>query len=298
VSYKIRNTIVLASVLFLISAAGLGYWRWWQPRELKKNAKEMEKIEKEIIDMAGLLQKVEELDARCREIKRKYDSRSKEIPTSDYSHQTYAYMSKAIDESGFLKFDMKYEGSKAGNNYGYNMYRLEEGNGRFESIYKFIYFLENGRRLYKIKSVTMAQTELVDDLTRETNSSINFVMEIEAFYSNIEVLATSLAAKSLTSVQAPFDPFNPLIVSLMAAEAPPNEINPDRLEIKAVLPGKAFALYGDELIVLHVGDKVWRGSVTRINPVNGLVEFQVDEGGLFKKVEKKIMFDKKKRPGI
>lgn len=297
-SYKIRNTIVLASVVFLISAAGLAYWRWWQPRELKKNAKEMEKIEREITDMAGLLQKVEELDARYREVKRKYDSRSKEIPTSDYSHQTYAYMSKAIDESGFLKFNMKFEGSKAGNNYGYNVYRLEEGKGQFENIYKFIYFLENGRRLYKIKSVTMAQTEAVDEVTRETNSSITFIMEIEAFYSNIEVLATSLAAKSLTSVRSPFDPFNPLVASLVSTDAPPNEINAEKLDIKAVLPGKAFALYDQELIVLHVGDKVWRGSVTRINPVDGLVEFQVDEGGLFKKIEKKIMFDKKKRPGI
>lgn len=297
-SYKIRNTIVLASVLLLISAIGLVYSKWWQPRELKKIAKEVERVEKEIIDMAGLLQRVEELDARFREIKRKYDSRSKEIPTSDYSHQTYAYMSKAIDESGFLKFDMKFEGSVQASYYGYNKYRLEEGNGRFESLYKFVYYLENGRRLYKIKSITMNQTELVDDLTHETNSTLDFIMEIEAYYSSIEVLATSLAAKSLTSVQAPFDPFKPLIVALVSTEAPPNEINSERLEIKAVLPGKAFALYGDELIVLHLGDKVWRGSVTRIDPVIGAVEFHVDEGGLVKKVEKKIIFDKKKRLGI
>jgi hypothetical protein len=300
VSYKLRNTIVLTSILLLICAAGLIYWKWYQPRELKANAKKMQEIEKQINDMAGLLQRVQELDAKYKEVKRKYDSRSKEVPTSDYSHQSYGYMSRAQDAAGSIgsvKFDMTFEGAHGGSNYGYNTYKLTAGIGDFESIYKFIYFLENGRRLYKISSLMLSQKEEVDNKTSETRSFLEFTMDLNAYFSSIDVLATSLAAKSLTAVQAPFNPFSPLVYTTLPTTAPPNQIDPANLEIKAVVPGKAFALYDQELLVLHVGDKVWRGSVTRINPVEGKVEFALDIGGIFTKMEKEIIFDKKKRFG-
>jgi len=299
VSFKLRNTVVLASLAFLISAGGLIYWKWYQPRKLKDIAKEMQIADQKINDMAGLLQKVEELDAQYKDVKRKYDSRSKEIPTSDVSSQTYAYMSRGQDEAmtngEFPKFDMSFEGAHQIGNYGYNSYRLTSGIADFAALYKFIYYLENGRRLYKIRDIMMSQRETIDQDTRETKSYLEFTMELDAYFSNIDVLATSLAAKSLTVVQAPFDPFRPLVLTAVATEAPPNEIDVNRIDIKAVLPGKAFALAGDELILLHVGDKVWRGSVTKIDPTKSSVEFLLNEGGLFKRLEKKINFEKRKR---
>ena len=298
-SFKLRNTVVLASLAFLISAGGLIYWKWYQPRKLKDIAKEMQIADQKINDMAGLLQKVEELDAQYKDVKRKYDSRSKEIPTSDVSSQTYAYMSRGQDEAmtngEFPKFDMSFEGAHQIGNYGYNSYRLTSGIADFAALYKFIYYLENGRRLYKIRDIMMSQRETIDQDTRETKSYLEFTMELDAYFSNIDVLATSLAAKSLTVVQAPFDPFRPLVLTAVATEAPPNEIDVNRIDIKAVLPGKAFALAGDELILLHVGDKVWRGSVTKIDPTKSSVEFLLNEGGLFKRLEKKINFEKRKR---
>jgi hypothetical protein len=289
---------VLASLAFLISAVGLIYWKWYQPRKLKEIAKEMQKTDQKINDMAGLLQKVEELDAEYKEVKRKYDSRSKEIPTSDVSSQTYAYMSRGQDEAmtngDFPKFDMTFEGTHRVGNYGYNSYKLTSGTADFASLYKFVYYLENGRRLYKIRDITMDQKETIDPDTKETKSSLDFTMELDAYFSDIEVLATSLAAKSLTTVQAPYDPFHPLVLTNLSTDAPPNEIDINRIDIKAVLPGKAFALSGTELILLHVGDKVWRGSVTKIDPARSSVEFLLNEGGIFKRIEKKIIFEKKR----
>ncbi len=298
-SFKLRNTVVLASLAILISAVGVIYWKWYQPRKLKDIAKEVQKTEQRINDMAGLLQRVEELDSQYKEVKRKYDSRSKEIPTTDVSSQTYAYMSHGQDEAmtngDFPKFNMTFEGTHQIANYGYNSYKLSSGTGNFANLYKFVYYLENGRRLYKIRDITMAQKEIIDPDTKETKSYLEFSMELDAYFSNIEVLATSLAAKSLTAVQAPFDPFRPLVLTNVSTEAPQNEIDINRIDIKAVLPGKAFALSGDELILLHIGDKVWRGSVINIDPAKSSVEFLLNEGGIFKRVEKKIIFEKKKR---
>jgi hypothetical protein len=64
--------------------------------------------------------------------------------------------------------------------------------------------------------------------------------------------------------------------------------------VKAVLPGKAFVLANNTLSVLHLGDKVWRGYVTRVTPGESAVEFTLDEGGVVRKLIKTILFDNKR----
>ena len=119
-------------------------------------------------------------------------------------------------------------------------------------------------------------------------------MELHAYFvRGIAELATSLAAKALNVIPSPYDPFRPMITSTLATEAPQGEINVDKVEVKAVVPGKAFALVENELAVLHLGDRVWRGYVSRIDPSESAVEFTLDEGGVPRTVLKKIQFDRR-----
>jgi hypothetical protein len=203
-------------------------------------------------------------------------------------------MSQGIDEAGFLKFDMKFIGTSEKTSWGYNSYKLELGEAQFENLFKFVYFLENGRRLYKIASMRLEQKEAIDPDTKEVAKWISFDMEIHAYFvRNVPELGTSLAAQSLTMIPSPYDPFHSMITQTLASEAPPGEINADQVFVKAVLPGKAFVLTDKSLIVLHLGDKVWRGNVTRVNPAESAVEFTLDEGGVVRKLIKKILFDKR-----
>lgn len=140
----------------------------------------------------------------------------------------------------------------------------------------------------------MEQRESIDPDTKDVIKWIAFDMEIHAFFvRNVQELSTSLAAKSLTMILSPYDPFQNMITQTLSTEPPMGEINADQLVIKAVLPGKAFVLADNALIVLHLGDKVWRGNVTRVNPAESAVEFTLDEGGIVRKLTKKIMFDKR-----
>lgn len=302
-SFKLRNTIVLAALFVLITGGGLVYWLYFQPKKLKGAQKEIDKIEKELVDFPQTVSEVESLTNQLADTKRRYDSRSKEIPGFDITSQTYAYMSRGIDaagytnDNGFVKFNMTYKGSQEFGNYGYNIYDLTAGEGEFENLYRFVYFLENGNRLYKVKQINFETKEQVDPLRKETRKWIAFTMELHAYYTKIQELGTSLAAKSLSFAQSPFDPFNPIILQSVATDAPEEEIDIASLQVKAVLPGKAFVLEGDDLFVLHLGDKVWRGYVSRISPADSKVEFTLNEGGIIRKVEKKIIFgnEKKKR---
>ncbi len=295
-SFKVRNTIALGVVLLLFTVAG-GFWYWyWQPSDLEDLQTQIAAIDRELDNLPILTEEVERLTMTFQEVKRRYDSRSKEIPQFDISSQTYGYMSRGIDVAGFLKFNMKFLGTHNGTDYGYNAYQLEEGEAQFGNLYKFIYFLENGKRLYKISSVDLTLSEKVDNETKLTNKWIDFRMEIHAYFvKNIPELSTSLAAKSLAVVPAPFDPFSPLIFESISASAPDDELNVENMEVKAVLPGKVFVLYEGELLVLQLGDKVWRGFVSAISPMEGSVQFTVNEGGVIRKVTKLIEFERRRR---
>ena len=293
-TYKLRNTIALGVVWFVITIIGVILWAIWQPRQINKITKATQAINKQLEDLPGLTDDVQRLTVQYQDIKRRYDSRSKEIPQFDVSSQTYSYMSQGIDEAGFLKFDMKFIGTSEKTSWGYNSYKLELGEAQFENLFKFVYFLENGRRLYKIASMRLEQKEAIDPDTKEVAKWISFDMEIHAYFvRNVPELGTSLAAQSLTMIPSPYDPFHSMITQTLASEAPPGEIDADQVFVKAVLPGKAFVLTDKSLIVLHLGDKVWRGNVTRVNPAESAVEFTLDEGGVVRKLIKKILFDKR-----
>ena len=293
-TYKLRNTIALGVVWFVITIIGVILWAIWQPRQINKITKATQAINKQLEDLPGLTDDVQRLTVQFQDIKRRYDSRSKEIPQFDVSSQTYGYMSQGIDEAGFLKFDMKFIGTSEKTSWGFNSYKLELGEAQFENLFKFVYFLENGRRLYKIASMRLEQKEAIDPDTKEVAKWISFDMEIHAYFvRNVPELGTSLAAQSLTMIPSPYDPFHNMITQTLAIEAPPGEINADQVLVKAVLPGKAFVLTDKSLIVLHLGDKVWRGNVTRVNPAESAVEFTLDEGGVVRKLIKKILFDKR-----
>jgi len=294
VTYKLRNTIALFAVWLVIVVMGIIVWAIWQPSKIKKINKETQAINKQLEDLPGLTDDVQRLTVQYQDIKRRYDSRSKEIPQFDISSQTYGYMSQGIDEAGFLKFDMKFMGTHEKTSWGYNSYKLDQGEAQFENLFKFVYFLENGRRLYKIASMRLEQKEAIDQDTKDVTKWIAFDMEIHAFFvRNVPELGTSLAAQSLTMIPSPYDPFHNIITQTLSSDAPPGEINADQVVVKAVLPGKAFILSNNTLIVLHLGDKVWRGNVSRVIPAESAVEFTLDEGGVVRKLIKKIVFEKR-----
>jgi hypothetical protein len=294
VTYKIRNTLVLGIIWFIIAASGVVYYWIILPKQIKKIKKEITIINKQLEDLPGLTDEVQRLTIQFQDVKRRYDSRSKEIPQLDISSQTYEYMSNGVEEAGFIKFNMKFMGQRNKSSWGFNSYKLERGEAQFENLFRFIYFLENGRRLYKIASIDLEHKEAIDDETKEVTKWIAFDMEIHAYFvRNIPELGTSLAAKSLTMIPSPFDPFNNMITEILSTEVPRGEIDADKAEVKAVLPGKVFVEFDNALQILHLGDKVWRGSVSRVNPESSSVDYSLNEGGVFRRLTKKIIFDKR-----
>jgi hypothetical protein len=296
VPYKLRNSIVLGILLMLILLVG-GYLRAFHlPKKIHSVENEIKKIDEELQNTPNLVNQFNELSTTLTDTQKRWESRNKEIPPTDVTSQSYAYFSRLIDMSGELKLNMVYTGQQSKGNYGYNVYVLK-GEGPFHNLYRFIWHLENERRLYKINTLALKGLEIAPSDKEEGQILVTFDMTVHAYFSSVSELANSLGERSVAPNVLTMDPFAPVITSGI----PPNIANLveiERSDLKAVIPGQAFVLDQSNTIqTLHEGDEVYLGYVTKVDPEAGRLECTLNKGGIIEKVDLKIRYGQQAKAG-
>lgn len=289
-SYKIRNSIVLGALLLLIVGVGTYMRAFHLPKKEAAIDAEIKRIDEELSNTPHLLHEYNSLSATVAETKKRWESRSKEIPPEDNTGKTYAYFSSLIEKSGGLKLNMVYQGLQARGNYGYNAYNLR-GEGAFSNLYKFLWYIENGRKLFKISALNMKGVELpLTDKERPGDLIVTFEMTVHAFFAAIPELSKPNTSHDGEPTYIGRNPFEPVIT----ANLPPNKNNLveiERADLKAVIPGRAFVLdQNQQFRILETGDEVYLGYVTRISSEQGKIECTLNKGGIIENVELKIRY--------
>jgi len=289
VSYKIRNSIALGVLLLIILGAGTFYRAYYLPKKAKNIETETTKLDEELQNTPNLIAIYNEQSANLADERKRWEGRTKDIPPVDVSSQTYGYLSRLIDLSGYIKLDMVYAGTQQRGNYGYNIYSLK-GEAPFENLYRFIWYLENGRKLFKISTVTLKGVEVPPKDNQEGSLVTSFEMVVHAYFSSVAELASAPVESALFPNSLTADPFEPVIM----ANIPPNPdelVEIERSDLKAVIPGKVFVLDQNNVIrTLMEGDEVYLGYVTRISPEEGKLECTLNKGGIIDKVELRIRY--------
>jgi hypothetical protein len=289
VSYKIRNSIALGILLFLILAVGTYIRAFNLPKQAKEYENKIKQIDTELQNTPNLVNQFNELSALLTDTQKRWEGRNKDIPPVDVTSQSYAYFSRLIDLSGYVKLDMLYNGTQQMQNYGYNIYNLK-GEAPFDNLYRFIWHLENNRKLYKIESVNLRGVEVAPKEETEGHVLVTFDMVVHAYFSNVAELASSMGERPIRPNTLNVDPFHPVI----ASGIPPNMrdlVEIERADLKAVIPGKAFVLdQNNDIQTLNEGDEVYLGYVTRIDPEVGRLECTLNKGGIIEKVELTIRY--------
>ncbi|HSQ74572.1 MAG TPA: hypothetical protein VLT13_03400 [Bacteroidota bacterium] len=288
-SYKLRNSIALGILLLLILAVGTYIRAFNLPEKITALEKEIHKIDEELQNTPNLVNQFNDLSAVLTDTQKRWEGRNKDIPPVDITAQSYAYFSHLIDLSGEVKLDMVYTGTTSQANYGYNTYVLK-GEAPFDNLYRFIWYLENDRRLYKIQTIALKGLEVAPTDEEEGKVLVTFDMNVQAFFSSVAELSSSLGERQRVPNVLAADPFEPVI----SAGLPPNIdglVEIERSDLKAVIPGKAFVLDQNNTIrTMHEGDEVYLGYVTRIVPDEGRMECTLNKGGIIEKVELKIRY--------
>ena len=287
-SYIIRNTVILGVVLLVILGVGSYVALYSLPKKIKVLDTDIKKIEVELQNTPDLANQYNVAAALLEESKKRWETRSKDVPPKDITGETYGYFNRTIDVSGEVKMDMTYIGPKDFGRYGYNVYALK-GEATFDNLYKFIWYTENGRRLFKLSNLSLRGYESKSTETGETKVLVLFEMELQAYYSSIPELNVAPGVTEGSPVTLTTNPFYPLIFRQIPAPQA-NEIEIERSILKAVIPGKAFIIdQNQKSRTLEEGDKVYLGYVTKIVPDQGRVECMLNKGGVAERYDLKII---------
>jgi hypothetical protein len=287
--FATRNSIALGVLLVLILVGG-GYWTSLrQPEKLHNIEEQIKKVDFELLNTPDLLSMYNSVQSELTEWEERWGRRTKDIPTQDVTTETNAYLNSVILSSGRVKVDVQYMGPKQEGKYGYNVYSLR-GEGPFYSLFRFIWYLENGRRLFKFPKMVLKEIIAQDSPGEEKSPVVQFQAEMRAYYSSIVDLSGNVAWRDTAAAFIDTNPFWPLV----RPDLPKNTeglLELARAELKAVIPGKAFISDSKgKLWTLGVGDNVYLGYVSKISPEDGAVEFVLNKAGISEIVVLKVRF--------
>jgi len=210
------------------------------PKKAKQIEKQIAEIDEELQNTPNLVNQFNDLSAILTDTQKRWENRNKDIPPVDITSQSYAYFSRLIELSGELKLDMVFAGTSSMPNYGLTP-TISAVRRSSRTSNRFVWYLENDRKLYKVKNLNIKGLEIAPTEKEEGKILITFDMAVHAYFSTVAELSSSLGERALTPNGLNVDPFAPVITSGI----PPNYrtlVEVERSDLKAVIPGKAFVL--------------------------------------------------------
>jgi hypothetical protein len=306
------NILVLITCWLFVSGAGIYITYFKQPEEMERLEKSEKVARLKEAEASALIAEEATTEQQAESILRRWQARYKVIPKMLESAQVIGYMNK-LTGSGFENFDVTYDGKHSTTDFSYHSYNIA-GRGYFNDLYGVIWELENNRNLYRVFDVNLNHIDLVK---RERSTElehlkvmVSFNMKVYAYYGGASGLSAEdsgfgpvsendnlpigqgdglpfIPDDVLPKRKPALNPFSPLIKE----QLPPNtydDVDMDRSKLVSIVGDKAIFEYNGEYRPLGVGDPVYLGQVTVVDPNEGRVVVRLNLGGIIDEIELKL----------
>lgn len=289
-SYKKRNLIIV-SVFIIVVSLFIGFVNiFYFPRKLNKASETNQNLEQQIAALNHIEEEYIQLTELISKKEMSFAELDKQVVSQITSAETYQYLNQILGYIGFIEFNMLYRTTEQMEGYGFHTFNLR-GEAPFYKIYRFIWFIENGPHIYKIKKISLRGVESKDPETGELQLIVPFEMELESYFSDITDLPKIKRTLSSVQVKKANNIFYPYILRNL----PPNSdnlIEIERAELKAIIPDKVLiADFEGKIHSLREGDAVYLGYLTKINSEKNAAEFTLNKGGVYEKFILKLRFE-------
>ncbi len=291
VEYKTRNQIILLLFNLLVGVSAAVLMLYYFPGKEKELNKQIRQIHQSLNNLSGIQEQLTQVQKLLDEKAERLQQLDKQVRSRNSASYTYDYLNRILRYAGEIKFDMVKVGSKATDGYQYNVYNIK-GETSYGNLFRLIWYLEQGPEIFKIERLNVTGLETRDPETNRTRLVVPFEMELWALYSDVENIPP--IKRTLADVRPVRyrNPFRPLVYRNLT----PNTkglVEPERAELKGIVGDKAFvANYDGKIHVLHEGDPVYLGYVSRIDAKRNQVVFTLNKGGLIDHVTLKLRFTK------
>ena len=288
-SNEALNTLILS--VFLAAIVGAGYYvtKKQQPAELEKLTTEIEAIENRSAEVETLMREEAVASDEAALTLKRWNTRYKVLPAELTSPDVVAYLN-ALSARGFARFDYSLSGLTQDNAASYYTYQIT-GEAYFESLYSFIWFVENNRGLYRIRDLSIRKnvTTTGDEGAERQVVLADFSMAVDAFVSTNSDISAPDSAVTVPAAAYParapaVNPFFPFIFESL----PPNtydDVDVETDSLISVIGRTAVFMRQGEIRQLRAGDRVYLGRIANVDPSRGRVSANLNKGGIRESVE-------------
>lgn len=306
------NTWVMAICWLLVTGLGVYFTFFKQPEELEHLEKAEQVAQMKEAELASLATEEASLTQMSEDVARKWRARYKVIPEKLSTADVVGYLNE-LTANGFKNFDIVLGGRQQTQDFSYYVFNIS-GRADYNSLYRLVWELENNRNFYRLHNMSLDHIDLVTEDkklgTDRLHVMVSFTGRLEAYFDGIdgasapEVLDDNLfenqgvpIAKQqdlppvplnlLPDVQPKRNPFLPVIME----QIPPNTyglVDIEKAELLSIVGQKA--LFRDEkgIRTVGVGEKVYLGSLTEVNPADGRVVARLNKGGIYDEVIREL----------
>ncbi len=290
-SNEALNTLILS--VFLAAAVGTGYYvtETQQPAELAKINEDISAIENRSAEVETLLAQESQASEEAALTLQRWNTRYKVLPSELTSADVVQYLN-ALSTRGFERFDLSLTGLTPGPSASYYTYQVT-GQAYFESLYAFVWHLENSRGLYRVRDLTIkkAVTDIPNARTGVPRQAIlaDFSMAVDGYFSgNLDISAPDSAvtppAAAFPSRRAAVNPFFPYVLDTLPGNTD-DLVDIETDNLLSVIGGTAVFSHGEDMRQLRAGDRVYLGRISNVDPQRGRVTVQLNKGGIGERVE-------------
>lgn len=290
-SNAVLNSLILSA--FLAVAVGGGYYvtKKQQPTRLAEVQAEIEAIENRSAEVETLIAQEAAASEEAALTLARWNSRYKVLPATLSSPDVVAYLD-ALSARGFQRFDYALSGITPGADASYYTYQIT-GEAYFESLFSFIWHVENGRGLYRIRDLSVRKkvSEVPNPTTGVPRQVVlaEFAMAVDAYYSGNPDLSPPDSAfmpppEAFPARRAAINPFFPYVLETVPGNTD-DLVDVDADQLLAVTGGSAVFKRGEDLRTLRSGDRVYLGRIANVDPRVGRVTVDLNRGGIRERVE-------------
>ncbi len=280
---KLKNTLVLISILILIIAGGILFTSLYQQDEISEKEKQVKELQVSAFDTDELLYQLEDLKKRSAQLDSVLALRKFNVPVDLAQSRFYDFVNRVSFNFSSNSFvNIEYQNLVQEEFFKYYVYTIN-GTARFNDLYSLIYAIEQSKELKKISSGSITNLVKVDE-DGFPLYLVSFKFIVSVYFSDDNRFATSELRENRLKPNPLFDFFYPLIRN----EIPPNVDN-----LLDVQSGKLLAIIPDGAFIsdskgntylLWEGDEVYLGYLTEIDFADNAVHFILNKGGIIEKV--------------
>ena len=303
-SNQVINTLILT--LFMAVAIGAGYFvtQKMQKTELAQLEEEADALRLSHAEVETLLVEEAQASQSAAAALSRWNARYKVLPDQLSSPDVVDYLN-ALSQSGFRSFDISLRGITPGADFSVYTYNIT-GVAFYESLYGFIWNVENGRGLFHLRGVQIDKT-VTTIPNPETNIDrlvvlARFSMAIDAYFGGSRGMS---APDSLVDIpdsvlpprRPPINPFFPLIFQSL----PPNTddlVDLEEDELISVIGDAAVFSRNGQMRTLRSGDRVYLGRISYVDPNEARVVIDLNKGGIRERVELNLQTGERYRQAL